>query len=137
MVDSVCEAHRHSSSTIVPRTGRLIECGSLSQPAPSWRFCSLFRSEPPRCPSEGSPIGSRHLPSCRTGEPRVRIRSAAHPVARSLWPLALGALRSEDVGEPIAPPVFAVAAAATDPLGPPMPLQCPPVDWRDRLMGVG
>jgi hypothetical protein len=42
----------------------------------------------------------------------MRIGSAAHAVARSLGPLALGALRYEDVGKPIAPSVFAVVAWA-------------------------
>jgi hypothetical protein len=76
-------------------------------------------------PREGWPTGSYFLPSCRAGEPRMRIRSAAHSVARSVGPVALGTLRSEDVGKPLAPPVLPITEAAGD-RSPPMPLQCHP-----------
>jgi hypothetical protein len=64
-------------------------------------------------PSKGRPNRSRHLPSCSTSGRWVRIRSPTHPLARSMGPLALGPLRSENVGESVSPPIFAVGKPRT------------------------
>jgi hypothetical protein len=49
-------------------------------------------------PGQGRPNRSHRLPSYRASGRRMRVRTAAHPLARSVGLLALGPLRSEVLG---------------------------------------
>ena len=101
------------------------------------RLPSSGRDFGPSCtisPCEGRLNRDDHLPSHRAGGSRMRIRSVSYPVARSMGSVALGALRSEDVGKPIATSVFAIVEATGDRWAA-NASQVPFVHRRGRLLG--
>jgi hypothetical protein len=67
-----------------------------------------FGASCPRPPSHGHCNRTHHLPSYRASGPRVRVRAAAHPLVRAVGLLALGPLRSENVGKSTSPSIFAI-----------------------------
>jgi hypothetical protein len=61
----------------------------------------------------------------------MRVRPAAHLLARPMGPVALGALCPEDVGKPTAATVFAITEGVMDR----WVASAPPVHSSGRLMG--
>jgi len=74
---------------------------------------ALSPSFPPPAPGQGRPNRSHRLPSYRASGRRMRVRTAAHPLARSVGLLALGPLRSEVVGESISPSIYELGEPKT------------------------
>jgi hypothetical protein len=65
------------------------------------RSVRYFGPSHPVTPRKGPSNRYGRLPSCRASGPRMRIRLQAHPVARSVGPLALGPLHSENMEKSI------------------------------------
>jgi hypothetical protein len=108
---------------IIARINRTTDCAhhhcNLCQLSSSVRY---FGPSCPPAPIQGRPNRTHHLPSYRAGGRRMRVRTAAHPLARSVGPLALGPLRSEVLGESISPSIYALGRSGYS--GRRIPVQC-------------